>query len=258
MYYTTGLHHDEIVDICSRITAEGYAVDKTLGRPYVLGLYKSVVVALAYLRGNRIQWELAEQFGVSQSTISRTITRFVAVIGNVVGQVRETVQKRRFTEQLIVDGTLMPCWSWKALPENYSGKHHTTGSNVQVACDLNGHLVWVSEPLPGATHDAKAIRDSGLFTSDPKETVPSVTHIADKGYVGLGILTPTKKQPGKNLDESDKQFNKEIHKIRYQIEQTIAHIKNWNILHTDYRRPYATFTETLNTIINLEFYRKGF
>ena len=32
-------------------------------------------------------------------------------------------------------GTIQ-CWSWKDHPELYSGKHKTTGLNVQVACTL--------------------------------------------------------------------------------------------------------------------------
>jgi hypothetical protein len=42
--------------------------------PPVLGLFKSVAVALTYMRGNRAQAEIEESFGVSQSTISRAVT----------------------------------------------------------------------------------------------------------------------------------------------------------------------------------------
>ncbi len=34
-----------------------------------------------------------------------------------------------------------------------------------------------------------------------------------------------------------------INKIRYVIEQVIANFKTWRIMHTDYRRPLATFPE---------------
>src|SRR5207244_2019255 len=34
-----------------------------------------------------------------------------------------------------------------------------------------------------------------------------------------------------------KEFNKQINKIRYVIEQVIANFKTWRIMHTDYRRP---------------------
>jgi hypothetical protein len=40
--------------------------------------------------------------------------------------------------QYIVDGTLLPCWSWKAYPKLYSGKHKTTGVNLQLACSIYG------------------------------------------------------------------------------------------------------------------------
>jgi hypothetical protein len=45
-----------------------------------------------------------------------------------------------------------------------------------------------------------------------------------------------------------------VNKIRYQIEQTIANLKTWRILHTDYRRPLSTFTNTISTAIALHFY----
>lgn len=47
---------------------------------------------------------------------------------------------------------------------------------MQVLVSLAGHLRWASDPLPGSTHDAKAITASGLL----KEIDPS-SCIADKG-----------------------------------------------------------------------------
>ncbi|MDT5280222.1 MAG: hypothetical protein QOJ20_1417, partial [Mycobacterium sp.] len=42
---------------------------------------------------------------------------------------------------------------------------------------------------------------------------------------------------------------------RWKIEQTIANLKTWRILHTDYRRPLATFADTISAVIGLQFYR---
>jgi hypothetical protein len=44
--------------------------------------------------------------------------------------------------QYIVDGTLLPCWSWKDRPKLYSGKHKTTGVNVQ-GNQLRGRVTCV-------------------------------------------------------------------------------------------------------------------
>lgn len=39
------------------------------------------------------------------------------------------------------------------------------------------------------------------------------------------------------------------------IERAIANFNASRILHTDYRRPLSTFTETITTMIALHFYK---
>jgi len=46
-----------------------------------------------------------------------------------------------------------------------------------------------------------------------------------------------------------------VNKIRWVIEQVISHLKNWRIMHTDYRRPTDTFVTTISAVIGLHFYR---
>lgn len=48
----------------------------------------------------------------------------------------------------VIDGSLLPCWSWADHPELYSGKHKTTGHNCQVVVDLGGRVVHLSDPVP--------------------------------------------------------------------------------------------------------------
>lgn len=69
------------------------------------------------------------------------------------------------------------------------------------------------------------------------------------------MLTPTRKPPGGELLDWQKTLNTQINSIRSQVERAIANLKTWRILHTDYRRPLQTFTETISTVIALEFYR---
>ncbi|MHB1739416.1 MAG: transposase family protein, partial [Actinomycetes bacterium] len=57
-------------------------------------------------------------------------------------------------------------------------KHKTTGHDHQFVTNLDGRLVHVSEPLPGRTHDAKAVAESGLLAAlDPANMM------GDKGYI---------------------------------------------------------------------------
>jgi hypothetical protein len=122
--------------------------------------------------------------------------------------------------------------------------------NAQVACTLNGDLAWISDPIEGSRHDTYCLSESGvLLTLDPGNWV------GDKGYVGNKMITPIKKPVHRDLLEWEKEFNTQINKIRWIIEQVIAHLKTWRILDTDYRRPIETFHATISTVIALHFWR---
>ncbi|MCA1604187.1 MAG: transposase family protein, partial [Acidobacteria bacterium] len=82
MYHTTGVVRERIVDLCALIHSETMAQGREW--PPILGLFKSVVTVLTYLRRNRVQAELAETYAVSQSTISRAITVLTPLLGTVL------------------------------------------------------------------------------------------------------------------------------------------------------------------------------
>jgi hypothetical protein len=249
MYHTTGFTRDEIVDLCASV----YSAELEPGInhwPPILGLFKSLTVALTYMRRNRAQAELGESFGVSQSTISRAVTGLTPILGQLLAGYVPVAEDLDSRTDYIIDGTLLPCWSWHDHPELYSGKHKTTGLNVQVACDLDGKLAWISDPVNGNRHDTAALEISGAL-----HTLNPARWIGDKGYIGNDMLTPIRKPPYGKLLDREKKFNKDIGKIRYLIERAIANFKTWRILHVDYRRPLATFPTTISTVVALEFYR---
>lgn len=250
MYCSTGLTRDQIDELYDRIRTAHPSIESRQGRTPIMDLADSVTVALMYLRRNHVQHELAEWFGASQPTISRVVNRFVAVIADVLEEYVPTAEDLHDGEQLLVDGTLAPCWSWKTRPDLWSGKHHCTGHNIQIAADLHGRLNWIGDPHPGSMHDSRALRESG-FLDDEHPTA----HVADKGYIGLGLICPVRKPAHRELDPTEKAFNKQVNSIRAAVERAIAHLKTWRILHTDYRRPLHKFAETLTAIIALEFYR---
>jgi hypothetical protein len=251
MYHTTGFRRDEIVELCAHVHAVNEAADESEKTtwPPILGLFRSVVVTLTYLRRNRIQAEIGESYGVSQSTVSRAVAALTPLLGTALAPYVPVAEDLSPHTQYIVDGTLLPCWSWAAHPELYSGKHKTTGLNVQVACTLTGDLAWISDPMEGSRHDTYCLTESGVLTGEPRNWM------GDKGYVGNDMLTPIKKPAHRGLLDWEKEFNKQINKMRYVIEQVIANFKTWRIMHTDYRRPLGTFTQTISTVIALHFYK---
>ncbi len=249
MHHTTGFDRDEIIDLCVLINASERNPDFVKWPP-ILGLFKSVTVTLTYMRHNRTQAEIGESFGVSQPTISRAIQVITPLIAEDLACYVPTADELNPGTQYIVDGTLLPCWSWAAYPELYSGKHKTTGMKVQVACTIYGELAWISDPINGSRHDNYGLSESGvLLTLDPENW------IGDKGYVGNDMITPFKKPVGGELLDWQKEFNTQVNRIRWVIEQVISQFKNWRIMHTDYRRPIDTFATTISAVIGLHFYR---
>jgi hypothetical protein len=249
MYYSTGFSQDEIADLCALIL-EAAAESGKATWPAGLGLYKSVVAALCYLRRNRVQAEIAESFGVSQPTISRAITAITPLLEKALASNVPTADELSPQSQLIVDGTLLPCWSWESAPGLYSGKHKTTGMNVQVACTLDGEIAWISDPVEGSRHDMHCLEESGALSG-----VTSGRWIGDKGYVGAGMITPIRKPAHRGLLDWEKEFNTAVNRIRYVVERAIANFKTWRIMHTDYRRPLATFAQTISAVVGLHFYK---
>jgi DDE superfamily endonuclease/Helix-turn-helix of DDE superfamily endonuclease len=213
-------------------------------------LFTSVVVALTYLRRNRVQAEIGEMFGVSQATISRAVTAVTPLLARALVDYVPVAEDLDPRTAYIVDGTLLPCWSWHGHRELYSGKHRTTGMNVQVACTLAGRLAWISDPIDGHRHDTAALAASGVLDS-----LQASLWMGDKGYIGNDMVTPIRKPPGRNLLDWETEFNRQVNSLRAVIERVIAHLKNWRVLHTDYRRPLNTFKETITAVVALQFYK---
>jgi hypothetical protein len=251
MYHTTGFTRDQVVELCAQVHAanEVAAEPEKVIWPPILGLFKSVVVTLTYLRRNRVQAEIGEAFGVSQSTISRAITAITPLLDKALRLFVPTADELHDNAHYVVDGTLLPCWSWASHPQLYSGKHKTTGMNVQVAATLDGQLAWISDPIEGSRHDSHCLAEAAVLTG-----VDAGKWLGDKGYVGNNMMTPIKKPPHRDLLDWEKEFNTQINKIRWIIEQVIANFKTWRILHTDYRRPIGTFSTTISAVIALHFW----
>ena len=68
------------------------------------------------------------------------------------------------------------------------------------------------------------------------------------------MITPIRKPECRDLLDWQKEFNTQVNKVRYMIEQVIANFKTWRIMHTDYRRPLDTCDTTISAVVGLHFY----
>jgi hypothetical protein len=101
--------------------------------------------------------------------VRAVVEKFVPTVAEAIDLVQGRV--------CLVDGTITPCWSYAENDELWSRKHGTTGFNAQLVCLLDGAAIYISDPLPGCTHDAKGI--------SPTPVAEIVAHsgggIVDKG-----------------------------------------------------------------------------
>lgn len=251
---TTGLILTQMQELVLRVNE---ALDKpwanAIGRPKSMGLHKAVETACMYLRQNATQEFIGDMREVSQPTVSRYVAALVpvvkAVLEEFVPSAEDAIEMVR-GRACLVDGTITPCWSYRAQDELWSRKHGTTGFNAQLVCLLDGIAVYISDPLPGNTHDATAFSDTPVAEIIRN----SGGGIADKGYQGCGMVTPMKKPRGWELSKGDKDSNAVISGLRAPVEMLISHFKSWRIFHTDYRRPYHTYCDAYDAARGLYFF----
>jgi hypothetical protein len=229
---------------------------KGTGRPKGLSLREAIMVALLYKRQNIIQEVIADLFGVSQGVISEVIAELTPLIAQATEEfVPDAEEAKEITRGrlALVDGTLWPCWSWKAGPGLWAGKYKTTGHGSLIISDDSGNIIFISDPAPGCDHDMKKLEGTVTEILDLAGSV-----IADKGFQGSGYVTPAKKPKHRELYMREHEYNNQISSIRAPIERAVAHLKTWKILFTDYRRPLGTFLDSWRAAIGLYFFELSF
>ena len=232
--------------------------NKAAGRPRGLTLREALIVTCGYLRQNIVEEVWAEIFGVAQSTISRCITLLTPLVKRATDRDRPT---RTAAAQALkgaialVDGTLWPCWSWRGKKKLWSGKHKTTGHGSLIITNLQGRVVYISDPVTGNQHDM------GKLKGSPAEKILKKASGAfgDKGFIGTRyITTPIRKPKFRKLLEWEKEWNRQVSSYRAPVERAIADLKAWRVLFTDYRRPVATFETSYYAATGLYFFKVSF
>jgi DDE superfamily endonuclease/Helix-turn-helix of DDE superfamily endonuclease len=232
--------------------------DKEEGRPRELTLREALVVTCGYMRQNIIEDVWADIFDVDQSTISRYITFLTPFVEEATEEERPTAEDAAEATRdaiALVDGTLWPCWSWEGERELWSGKYKTTGHGSLIVANLQGRIIFVSEPVTGNRHDM-----AKLEGSDAEEILKKAGGVfGDKGFIGTDyITTPIRKPQCRQLLQWEHEWNNQVSSFRAPVERAVATLKTWRILFTDYRRPLRTFKSSFRAAIGLYFFKESF
>ena len=114
-------------------------------------------------------------------------------------------------------------------------------------------LARLGNHLPsGARHDVYAYRFHQL------ERFLDESALADQGYIGFGLLTPIKRKAGVRMRAALKKSNRQINRLRYVVERTIAPVLTWQVLHSGFRRPPGSYMRMFSLVRALIFFVAGY
>jgi hypothetical protein len=250
--YITGLDDEKLAKLVDYVTwATSEKTKNRRGRKQALSVKRQCLMTLIMLRHNLTEQMVACLFAVSQPTVSRIKNKVEPLLAQACRSSRTPLRAIVTQHYLAVDGTYVPTGNrGQTGRTNYSGKRHCQCLNIQVACTLDGILADVSEPVAGARHDSAALKLTGW-----QKQLATANWIADTAYIGTGARTPKRKPRGRPLTGKDKKINKAISLARTVVERCIAHLKNWKILKTGYRRQLKRLPAVINLVTCLELFR---
>lgn len=243
------------------------------GRVSKLDGRDQILLTVVWLRVYPTHEVLGYLFGVSDSTVSRVVSRILPILeqaGRDTMRMPDPGRKRRQSlDQLLSDTpelvVVIDSFEQKIQrPKDpgerdsfYSGKKKTHTLKSQLAVnEETGAIVAVSDSVPGPTSDIKLLEQSGLMTSLPE----GVGGIGDLAYVGIEKLhpqglaaSPRRKPRGKPRPPEDVVYNTAFSRRRIIVENTIGRLRRYQSLNqTDrqHRQNHASRVQAVAGLVN--------
>ncbi len=241
------------------------------GHPFALRPRDQLLLAVAWLRQYPTHEVLGYLFGVSDTTVTRLIARWLPLL-EAAG--RDTMRlpdpgrkRRRHLDALLADtpdlAVVIDTFEQRvqrprgpdAQRRWYSGKkkQHTLKSQIAVD-EITGEVADVAESVPGPTADIALVERSGVLGRLP----PGVGALGDLGYPGLGKLhplgaTPRRKPRGRDRPPEDGAYNRAFARRRIVVEHTIGQVRRYQCLsQTDrhHRRHHTPRVRAVAGLVN--------
>lgn len=243
------------------------------GHPFDLDPRNQILLTVIWLRLYPIHEVLAYLFGISDSTVSRTIARVLPLLeasGQDTMRMPDPGRKRRRTLDalladtpdlvVVIDTFEQPVQrpqNRKLADTYYSGKKKRHTLKCQVAVnEETGQVVDVPESVLGPSADIKLLEESKLL-----ERLPAgVGAIGDLAYVGIDKLhpaglaaAPRKKPRGKDRPPEDVCYNRAFSRRRIVVEHTIGRMRRYQAItqmDRNHRQGHTARTRAVAGLVN--------
>lgn len=210
-------------------------------------LEDKLLFILVYFRLYPTQAVQGFLFGMGQAQANEWVHRLTGVLNQALGYEKqlperepaklEAVLKACPSLEFMIDGTERPINRPKDKEDrktDYSGKKkaHTVKNNV--ISERGGKVLFVSDTYEGKKHDKKIADEEGYQFPDGS-TLWQDTGFQGYAPDGVSIKQPKKKPRKAELTAAEKEQNRQISKIRVEVEHQIGGIKRCQIVVQKFR-----------------------
>ncbi len=239
------------------------------GHPFALRPRDQLLLTVVWLRVYPVHEVLGYLFGVSDTTVTRAIARWLPLLeaaGRATMRLPDPGRKhRRHLDALLADtpalAVIIDTFEQRvqrpreraAADRLYSGKKKQHTLKVQLAIDaITGAVVDVADSAPGPTADITLVERSGLLGRLP----PGVGALGDLGYPGLGTLhplgaIPRRKPRGRARLPEDVAYNRAFARRRIAVEHTIGQVRSYQSLSQTDRQHRCHHTARVHAVAGL-------
>lgn len=222
----------------------GYGGGRTA---HLSSLADKLLFILVYFRLYPTQEVQGFLFGMSQAQANEWIHRLSSVLNQALGYEKQLPEREPANLEAVldvcpslefmIDGTERPINRPQDKEERktyYSGKKkaHTVKNNI--ISERGGKVLFLSDTYEGKKHDKKIADEEGYQFPEGSKLWQD-TGFQGFAPVGVIIKQPNKKTRNAELTDAQKQENRQISKVRVEVEHQIGGIKRCQIVVQKFR-----------------------
>lgn len=232
----------EGIDFLMAEVSEAIEKDQNLGRPIPARI--QILATLRYLGTAALQSTVADTLGISQSSVSRCITRVCTELVNRIDQFivwpqdtnamkAKFFMSRGFPNVVgVIDGSHIRIQEPFRNGNAYINRKHFASLNICAICDADGKFTFASIRWPGSCHDSFILRQTSVWDAFENNQRDGFL-LGDSAYPCRKWLMTPFPRPQRLAEQ---RFNDSLCGTRVKIECSFGRLKKrFRALHDELR-----------------------